>query len=74
MAGQSKLKLAGTPVDATVGVGSNDAGGCGLADKLEVTIPDVSREQAQTLLEQAHAVCPWSNALRGNVVVELILK
>lgn len=74
VAGQSKLKLAGTRVDATVGIGPNDAGGYGLAVKLEVTIPDVPREQAQTLLEQAHAVCPYSNALRGNVVVELILK
>ena len=74
VAGQSKLKLAGTRVDATVGIGPNDAGGYGLAVKLEVTIPDVPREQAQTLLEQAHAVCPYSNALRGNVAVELILK
>jgi len=74
VAGQSKLKLAGTRVDATVGIGPNDAGGYGLAVKLEVTIPDVPREQAQTLLEQAHSVCPYSNALRGNVAVELILK
>ena len=74
VAGQSKLKLAGTRVDGTVGIGPNDAGGYGLAVKLEVTIPDVPREQAQTLLEQAHAVCPYSNALRGNVAVELILK
>ena len=74
VAGQSKLKLAGTRVDATVGIGPNDAGGYGLAVKLEVTIPDVPREQAQTLLEQAHAVCPYSNALHGNVAVELILK
>jgi len=74
VAGQSKLKLAGTRVDATVGIGPNDAGGYGLAVKLAVTIPDVPREQAQTLLEQAHAVCPYSNALRGNVAVELILK
>lgn len=74
VATQSKLKLAGTRVDATVGIGQNDAGGYGLAVKLEVTIPALPREQGQALLEKAHAVCPYSNALRGNVEVELILK
>lgn len=74
VASQSKLKLAGTRVDATVGIGQNDAGGYGLAVKLEVTIPALPREQGQALLEKAHAVCPYSNALRGNVEVELILK
>nr|UHA57798.1 organic hydroperoxide resistance protein [uncultured organism] len=74
VATQSKIKLAGTRVDATVGIGQNDAGGYGLAAKLEVTIPALPREQGQALLEKAHAVCPYSNALRGNVEVELILK
>ncbi|KAF7598854.1 MAG: organic hydroperoxide resistance protein [Candidatus Dactylopiibacterium carminicum] len=74
VAGQSKLRLTGTRVDATVGIGPNAAGGFGLAVKLEVTIPELPREQAQALLEKTHTVCPYSNALRGNVEVELVLK
>lgn len=73
VAAQRKLKLAGTRVTATVGIGPNDAGGFGLAVKLEVTIPDLPRDQAQDLLAATHTVCPYSNALRGNVDVELVL-
>ena len=73
VAAQRKLKLAGTRVDATVGIGQNGAGGFGLAVKLEVTIPDLPREEAESLLAQTHTVCPYSNALRGNVDVELVL-
>ncbi len=74
VAGQRKLKLQGTQVDATVGIGPNDQGGFALSVKLEVTIPELPREQAQALLEATHQVCPYSNALRGNVPVELVLK
>lgn len=70
---QQKIKLTGTRVDATVGIGPNDAGGFALAVTLKVAIPDVPRQQAQALLEQAHAVCPYSNAVRGNVNVALVL-
>jgi len=74
VAGQRKIKLQGTQVDATVGIGPNGQGGFGLAVTLEVTIPDLPREEAQALMEATHLVCPYSNALRGNVPVELILK
>ena len=70
---QQKIKLTGTRVDATVGIDANHAGGFALTVKLQVTIPDVPREQAQALLEQAHAVCPYSTAVRGNVNVALLL-
>jgi osmotically inducible protein OsmC len=70
---QKKIRLSGTRVDATVGIGQRDDGGFGLTVRLEVTIPDVPHEQAQTLLEAADATCPYSNALRGNVNVELAL-
>lgn len=71
---QQKIKLTGTRIDSTVSIGSNDAGGFQLAVKLEATIPDISREQAQVFLEQAHEVCPYSNAVRGNINVELVLR
>ncbi|NVD34718.1 organic hydroperoxide resistance protein [Marinobacter lutaoensis] len=74
VARQQKITLEGTRVDATVGIGPNDQGGFALAVKLVVTVPGLPREQAQALVEQAHAVCPYSNAIRGNVDVALELR
>ncbi len=68
---EQKINLSGTRVDVTVGIGQRKAGGFGLTVRLEVAIPNVSREQAQNLLEAAHAVCPYSNAVHGNVEVDL---
>jgi osmotically inducible protein OsmC len=58
-------------VVADVSIGDNGNGGFGLAVALEVTLPNVSAEDAQKLVEQAHQVCPYSNATRGNVQVDL---
>ena len=74
VAAQKKLTPGSTQVDATVGIGPNGTGGFSLAVKLEVTIPGMEREAAQALLEATDLVCPYSNALRGNVEVELVLK
>lgn len=38
---------------------------------LEVVIPDLPHDRAQELAEQAHQVCPSSNATRGNIDVTL---
>ena len=74
VAAQKKLTPGSTQVDATVGIGPNGTGGFSLAVRLEVTIPGLDREAAQALLEATDLVCPYSNALRGNVEVELVLK
>ena len=34
-------------------------------------IPDLPADEAQALVEQAHQVCPYSNATRGNIEVTL---
>jgi len=47
--------------------------GFGLAIQLEVDLPAMDREAARALVEQAHQVCPYSNAIRGNVEVTLSL-
>ena len=74
VAAQRKLTPGNTQVDATVGIGPNGVGGFGLSVKLEVSIPGLARDAAQALLEATDRVCPYSNALRGNVEVELVLK
>lgn len=44
-----------------------------LAAVLDVTLPSIEDpEQAVALIEAAHQVCPYSNATRGNIDVELI--
>lgn len=60
-----------TAVRAHVGIGSNNAGGFALVVTLEVNVPDVDQQTANTLVEKAHHVCPYSNATRGNIEVSL---
>lgn len=63
--------IADSAVGAQVSIGPNDKGGFELAVVLEVSLPNLSREDAQVLADQAHQVCPYSNATRGNIEVEV---
>jgi Ohr subfamily peroxiredoxin len=47
--------------------------GFGLAVELVASLPELEREKADALLKAAHQVCPYSNATRGNIAVELKL-
>jgi osmotically inducible protein OsmC len=58
-------------VTATVGIGPRSEGGFGIDVGLDVALPGMSRADAETLVEKADQVCPYSNALRGNVPVRL---
>ncbi len=45
-----------------------------LGAELDVTLPSVSDDdQAEELVRKAHEVCPYSNATRGNIPVELVV-
>lgn len=68
---RSKIETGETSVGAKVSIGQIENGGFGLAVELEVNIPGVSLEEAQSLTEQAHQVCPYSNATRNNIEVKL---
>ncbi|MGJ1362603.1 organic hydroperoxide resistance protein [Sphingobacterium spiritivorum] len=68
---KSKIKTGETSVTAHVGIGSLEGGGFGLEAELKVNIPGVELNEAQTLVEQAHRICPYSNATRGNIEVKL---
>jgi osmotically inducible protein OsmC len=65
------VTVADSAVTAEVGIGPNDKGGFGLAVALTVSLPGLERAAAQTLVETAHQVCPYSNATRGNIAVSL---
>ena len=73
VAGMKKITVpADAAVDASVDIGPIPAG-FGIAAKLVVSLPGMDRAVAQDLLESAHQVCPYSNATRGNIEVELTL-
>lgn len=42
-----------------------------LQARLSVSLPGVERATAQTIIDAAHQLCPYSRATRGNIVVEL---
>jgi len=74
VAGKQKLKVPeDTQIAAAVSFGplAGGAPGFGIAVKMDITLPGMEREQAEALVKAAHQVCPYSNATRGNVDVEL---
>ncbi|MFI6236027.1 organic hydroperoxide resistance protein [Micromonospora sp. NPDC050784] len=74
VARRAKADVTGSVVGAEVGIGPNGSGGFGLAVQLVVDLPAASREVAEQIVEQAHQVCPYSNATRGNVDVTLTVR
>lgn len=73
VARKAKVSLAESSVTARVGIGSNGNGGYGLSVGMVVALPGLDAEQAHKLVEQADQVCPYSNAVRGNVDIDLRL-
>ena len=75
IAQEQKKKLTDASVTATVGVGPGEQGGFALAVELEVSVKGLDRAEAQKIVDLAHnVVCPYSNALRGNVEVKVTLR
>jgi osmotically inducible protein OsmC len=61
-------------IDSAVSLLPTGDGGFRLGVTLDVTIPSVGdRATAVELVRGAHQVCPYSNATRGNIEVELLL-
>lgn len=58
-------------VVAEVGMQSNGAGGFVLTVALDVTITGLDQSAADEVVAKAHAVCPYSNAVRGNIDVAI---
>jgi Ohr subfamily peroxiredoxin len=64
------------PADASVtgrvGIGPIPQG-FGINAALSISLPGLDRAAAQSLIDKAHAVCPYSNATRNNIEVSLTL-
>lgn len=57
-----------------VGIGQKEGGAFSLDLDITITVEGLSLEEAKKLIEKAHEVCPYSNAVRGNVDVRLHVK
>ena len=56
--------------EATVSIG-HAAIGFGLEVELEVVLPNLAQAEAERIVAIAHQTCPYSNAVRGNVDVQI---
>ena len=71
VAGMKKISVpADASIDASVDIGPIPQG-FGIAVKMLITLPGMDRAVAEDLVATAHQVCPYSNATRGNIEVEL---
>ena len=59
-------------IDAEVDLTLAD-GGYFLRTRLNISLPGVEREAAQALVDEAHQICPYSKATRGNIDVAITL-
>jgi Ohr subfamily peroxiredoxin len=73
VAAREKVTLpAATSIAGTVGIGAIPTG-FGIEVELQISVPGLARDVAQKLVDQAHVVCPYSNATRNNIDVRLVL-
>lgn len=64
---------ASSTVTALVGIGEI-ATGFNLRVTLRISLPGIERHEALQLIDRAHQICPYSNATRGNIHVDLLLQ
>ncbi|ACB68155.1 OsmC family protein [Burkholderia ambifaria MC40-6] len=73
VAARDKIAIpADAAIEGSVGIGAIP-NGFGIEVELKISLPGLDRETAQTLIDRAHIVCPYSNATRGNIDVTLTL-
>ncbi|MET7849441.1 organic hydroperoxide resistance protein [Streptomyces avermitilis] len=71
---QAKVDVSDAAVTAEVGIGKQGEG-FGLKVTLRIELPDsVDGATGRKLVESAHQVCPYSNATRGNIEVDLVIE
>jgi len=64
------LNVAGSSVEGHVTLGMKEPGpGFELSVRHVVDLPNLDQAAAEALVHEAHQVCPYSNATRGNVDV-----
>jgi osmotically inducible protein OsmC len=67
------LDVGEVAIDSSVSLLPTGDGGYKLAVVLDVSLPSIDPDVAAELVRGAHQVCPYSNATRGNIAVDLLL-
>ncbi len=75
VAGKEKVSLSSdTKVSADIGIGPReDGGGFGITAALTITSPGVEKGVLEELVQKAHIVCPYSNAIHKTVDVQFTI-
>jgi Ohr subfamily peroxiredoxin len=71
VARKQKLPLQDAAVTATVSLYPSDQGGFKLGVALAAETKGLDQAGAEALVSEAHQICPYSNAIRGNIDVAL---
>lgn len=74
VAGRKSIKLENPSVTCRVKMGRSPAGGFAFEFDIEASLPGLDHATALALVEEAHAVCPYSNAFRNGAPVSAALK
>lgn len=68
---QRKIKLPAPPAtDTEIQLLHDGAKGFFLKARLDVSLPGIDKDVARTLVDAAHAICPYSKAVHGNIEIE----
>lgn len=62
-----------TAVDAEVDLGLDEVDGYFLSARLNVSIPGLTEDVAQRLVDRAHATCPYSKMTRNGIEAQVAL-
>lgn len=69
---RERKEVTDASIDSRVSLVTTEERGFNVAVELNVTLPQVEDpEEARRIVAEAHKVCPYSNATRGNVEVTL---
>ena len=71
VARRAKVQISDSAVTSEVSINPTEEGGFVLSVALHVEMSGVDQAMADKLAEEAHQVCPYSNATRGNIEVEV---
>lgn len=71
VASEAGVDVGDSTVTARVGIGKGELGQYSLSVELETDLTGFEQGRADQLVAQAHQICPYSNATRGNIVVSV---
>jgi lipoyl-dependent peroxiredoxin len=67
------IPITESTVRALVSLIEEDNGGYRLEVELHALLPGVDAENSKKIMEEAHATCPYSKALRGDTAITLVV-